>query len=156
MFFLKVVCIAHKLRLDMPSYNPPQQRRQATYFQTWPSLLSLTLYEITPCVILSAECSNHALPCSPLFKHKSTRKADFLLLRGNRFLLSTEEPGQNNNCWQIVPGNIQHSFACHFHVSPLQFSLTACNVTLGPYQMFIRAINFFSWMGSIKCMGLSA
>lgn len=27
--------------------------------------------------------------------------------------MSTEEPGQNNNCWRIVPGNTRRSFDLH-------------------------------------------
>lgn len=30
------------------------------------------LHEIPLCLVVSAECSNHALPCPSLFKHKST------------------------------------------------------------------------------------
>lgn len=68
------------------------------------------LHEIPLCLVVSAECSNHALPCRSLFKHKSTWKADFLFHRLSRFLLSDEEPGQNNNCW---PETIQCSFDLH-------------------------------------------
>lgn len=86
----------------------------------WPLLCFRFLYEITPRLIPSAHLGNHASPCSPLFKHKSTWKADFLLLRGSRFLLSTEKPGQNNNCWQIMPGTIRRSFDLHvIFMSPL-------------------------------------
>lgn len=68
------------------------------------------LHEIPLCLVVSAECSNHALPCPSLFKHKSTWKADFLFHRLSRFLLSDEEPGQNNNCWAET---IQCSFDLH-------------------------------------------
>lgn len=64
------------------------------------------------CSSLRRAAITHCL-APTLFKHKSTWKADFLLLRGSSFLLSTEELGQNNNCWRIVPENTQRSFDLH-------------------------------------------
>lgn len=91
------------------------------------------LHEILPCLVVSAECSNHVLPCPSLFKHKSTWKPDFLFHRLNRFLLSDEEPGQNNNCW---PENIQCSFDLH---DIFKSALKAHSVRWrGLNQMFMR------------------